>query len=90
MTAIPDTDGRLPPCAQTKVGSGPALGTLTTRGSVRGRLTVPLHGFSNLDRNHKTTMLAAEPPATVAAIPVKGAQPSQAGLGRRARSAAGQ
>jgi hypothetical protein len=59
MTAIPETDGRLPrvvPRAQTKVG--PA----------RGQLTVPLHRFSNPDRNHKTTMIAAGPPATV---PVK-------------------
>ena len=60
MTAISETDGRLPrvvPCAQV--------------GPVRGQLTVPLDGFSNPDRNPKTTMLAAEPPATVAAIPVK-------------------
>jgi hypothetical protein len=39
MTAIPEaTDGRLPrvPCAQTKVGSGPALAAPATRGSARG------------------------------------------------------
>ena len=72
MTAIPDTDGRLPgvPCAQTKVGSGPVLTAPATRGSARGQLTVPLDGFSNPDRNHKTTMLAAEPPATVAPVEV--------------------
>jgi hypothetical protein len=70
MTAIPEaTDGRLPPCAPTKAGSGLALATPATRGSTNGgQLTVPLHRFSNPDRNHKTTMLAAAPPATV---PVK-------------------
>jgi hypothetical protein len=60
MTVISETDGRLPrvvPCAQV----GPA----------RSQLTVPLDGFPNPDRNPKTTMLATEPPAAVAAIPVK-------------------
>jgi hypothetical protein len=60
MTVISETDGRLPrvvPRAQV----GPA----------RGQLPVPPDRFSNPDPNPKTTMLAAEPPATVAAIPVK-------------------
>jgi hypothetical protein len=57
MTVISETDGRLPrvvPCAQV----GPA----------RSQLTVPLDGFPNPDRNPKTTMLATEPPAAVAAL----------------------
>jgi hypothetical protein len=72
MTAIPEAaDGRLPrvPCGQTEIGSEPTLAE--TRSSARGQLTVPLQQSFDPDSNQRLLAPVAEPPATVAAIPIK-------------------